>query len=78
MDLPLGGRLFFGREPCVCRPGGLEEEEGNLKSDVYFVATGELGLGYWDALKEANILNALVKDAQKMGGDKDYKVDIGV
>ena len=55
-----------------------EKEEGKLKSDVYFVATGELGLGYWDALSEANILNALMKDAQKMGGDKDYKVDIGV
>ena len=55
-----------------------EKEEGKLKGDVYFVATGELGLGYWDALKEANILNALMNDAQKMGGDKDYKVDIGV
>lgn len=55
-----------------------EKEEGKLKSDVYFVATGELGLGYWDALKEAKILEALMKDAQKMGGDKDYKVDIGV
>ena len=49
-----------------------------LKGDVYFVATGELGLGYWDALKEQKILEALMKDAQKMGGDKDYKVDIGV
>ena len=55
-----------------------EKEEGKLKRDVYFVATGELGLGYWDALSEANILNALMNDAQKMGGDKDYKVDIGV
>ena len=55
-----------------------EKEEVKLKGDVYFVATGELGLGYWDALKEPKILEALMKDAQKMGGDKDYKVDIGV
>lgn len=69
--------ILFGEFDALSE--GLDEkEEGKLKGDVYFVATGELGLGYWDALKEANILNALMKDAQKMGGDKDYKVDIGV
>ena len=55
-----------------------EEEQGKLKTDVYGVATGELGLGYLSALKAQNIINAMVEDAQKMGGDKDYKVDIGV
>ena len=55
-----------------------EDEESKLKGDVYGVATGELGLGYFAALKPANILNAMMTDAQKMGGDKDYKVDIGV
>ena len=66
-----------------------QEKDAVIKSFTDTFARSEAGLlqymmlygretGYWDALKEANILNALMKDAQKMGGDKDYKVDIGV
>lgn len=56
------------------------------------IATGELGVRTADMLRgqlpawmhgdapdtETLVMNAIVEDAQKMGGDKSYKIDIGI
>ena len=57
----------------------LTKEEGeSLKRDVGWIAKFELGVGFWDLLDEDKVLDAIKRDAQAMGGDNDYKVDIGI
>ena len=49
-----------------------------LGNDARSVATDELGLSFFSSFNEGNVIGKIIEDAQKMGGDKDYKVDIGV
>jgi hypothetical protein len=59
--------------------GGLTvAEQTTLGINASSVATGELGLPWYNALSKANIIQSLVQDAARTGGDKNYKVDIGV
>ncbi len=59
--------------------GGMSEvDQGKIAMDARSIATNELGLSFFQSFSPANIINRIIEDAQEMGGDKDYKVDIGV
>ena len=61
--------------------GFTEKEKDSLKTDVGLIAKFELGVGFWDLVSgnaEEKVLDAMKRDAQQMGGDNDYKVDIGI
>ncbi len=55
-----------------------EIEQATIGMDARNVARDELGLGFFASLSPANVVDSIVQDAGQMGGDKDYKVDIGV
>lgn len=49
-----------------------------LGKDAYTIATGELGLGFFAALKSDNIIGAIQADGKALPSDNSYKIDIGV
>ncbi len=52
--------------------------QGKIAMDARSIAPNELGLSFFQSFSPANIINRIIEDAQEMGGDKDYNVDIGV
>ncbi len=49
-----------------------------LGKDASNIAYNELGVGYWASFSPESVKKAIVDDSGKMGGDNDYRVDIGV
>ena len=55
-----------------------EAERTAIGLNARSIARDELNLSFLDSFDADKIIGTLLKDAEKMGGDKDYKVDIGV
>jgi hypothetical protein len=49
-----------------------------LGSNASNIAYNELKLGYWESFSADKVVQAIIEDSNKMGGDKSYQVDIGV
>ena len=72
------GKYQPGRALFRLHPSSYHRDQGKIALDARSIATNELGLSFFQSFSPANIINRIIEDAQEMGGDKDYKVDIGV
>ena len=55
-----------------------EDEQTDLGLAAASIAHTELGLSAFSSVDPAKVKDAIIDDAQKMGGDTSYKIDIGV
>ncbi len=56
----------------------LGDGQAALVGNARTIAVNELGVGTWASLLPNNVVNAIMEDAKKVGGDKSYQIDIGV
>ncbi len=51
-------------------------EKGTILASMKSISVKELGLGWWAFPN--TIMNAIVDDTKKLGGDDSYQIDIGI